>query len=134
MDEIELNKLAILQRCFMRIQEEYELSCDLRHYSHIDALTLNVERACQACIDWAMHRISTGKLGVPQSNAEAFEILKDHGLIDEDLCRSLRAMCGFRNIAVHEYQSIDLGVLRVIAEEKALDFKVFAQRMGASPF
>ena len=134
MDSVELNKLAVLQRCSKRIIEEYKLSKNLTNRSHIDALTLNIERACQACIDWSMHVISRQKLGLPQCNAEAFDLLHSNDLISAELQHSLRAMCGFRNIAVHEYQNLDMSVLRVIAEEKHKDFELFGKAMGARPF
>jgi hypothetical protein len=31
-----------------------------------------------------------------------------HGVIDEDLAGRLRRMVGFRNIAVHQYQALEL--------------------------
>ena len=134
MDEIELNKVAILRRCLLRIREEYQLSQNLSHFSHIDAMTLNIERACQACIVWAMHRISKKRLGMPQSNSDAFRILATNTIISEKLCSSLQAMCGFRNIAVHEDQTLDHQVLRTIAEHKLSDFEGFAIAMGAKAF
>jgi hypothetical protein len=50
MDDVELNKAATLERCVLRIREEYKLSDGLRHFPHIDAMTLNIERAshCKA--------------------------------------------------------------------------------------
>jgi hypothetical protein len=44
--------------------------------THVDALTLNIERAGQASINMAMHVVATRRLGVPQSNAEAFALLE----------------------------------------------------------
>jgi uncharacterized protein YutE (UPF0331/DUF86 family) len=134
MDDVELNKAATLERCVLRIREEYKLSDGLRHFPHIDAMTLNIERACQASIDWAMHRIAKQKLGMPQSNAEAFELLCRHQILSHELTQSLKAMCGFSNIAVHEYQSLDLSIMNKVATEKVGDFETFAIAMGAKAF
>ena len=60
MDDILLNKMAIIERCLNRIAEEYvgheeEL---LTNYSRQDAIILNIQRACQACIDMGNHPYS----------------------------------------------------------------------------
>lgn len=40
------------------------------------------------------------------------------GRIGTDAARDMIAMTGFRNVAVHEYQALDLGVLRAIVEDR----------------
>jgi uncharacterized protein YutE (UPF0331/DUF86 family) len=98
--------------------------------SHTDALTLNIERACQASIDMAMHIVAKQHLGVPQSSAEAFDLLHRASLINTELCHSLRAMTGFRNVAIHEYQELDLEILHYIAREGFIDFIRFCTALG----
>jgi uncharacterized protein YutE (UPF0331/DUF86 family) len=39
----------------------------------------------------------------------------------------MQAMVGFRNVAVHEYQSLSLPILRRILEERLGDFLEFSQ-------
>ena len=72
-----------------------------------------------------MHLVSREKLGIPQSSREAFEILRDAGLISEELTMSLKGMVGFRNIAVHNYQAIKLEVVVMIIEERLSDLDEF---------
>ncbi len=115
-DDVLLNKSATIERCIRRIKEEYALCPDLDNFTHVDALTLNAERACQSAIDMAMHLIAVHHLGVPQSSADAFDLLRKNGVIDEKLNSSLKAMTGFRNVAVHAYKELDVSVLRFIAE------------------
>ena len=55
-DDIALNKLAIIERCLARIREEYaghetELATD---FTRQDAIVLNLQRACEAAIDPGM--------------------------------------------------------------------------------
>jgi hypothetical protein len=45
------NKAAIVERSIRHIHEEFAADPTLEHPTHRDALTLNVERACQAVID-----------------------------------------------------------------------------------
>lgn len=71
-DDILLNKAAIIERCVRRMLEETRSCPRLDDFTHVDALTLNIERACQAAIDMAMHIVADRHLGIPQSTADAF--------------------------------------------------------------
>ena len=46
-----------------------------------DSIILNVQRACEAAIDLAMHAVSARRLGVPKLTREAFQMLRDAGLL-----------------------------------------------------
>jgi len=129
-DDVIYNKASITEHCVRRIKEEYAKSPDLSDLSHTDAMTLNIERACQAAIDMAMHIVAKDHLGIPQGSAEAFDLLKKAGLLTEELCHSLRAMTGFRNVAIHEYQELDLEILHYIAKTGYQDFIRFCSQMG----
>ncbi|MEN8254387.1 MAG: DUF86 domain-containing protein [Verrucomicrobiota bacterium] len=129
-DDILLNKAAIIERCIRRIKEEYAVAPQLDNPTHADALTLNIERACQAAIDMAMHLVAKQHLGIPQSSAEAFDLLDKASLITASLCKSLRAMTGFRNVAIHEYQELDTDILHYIAREGFQDFIRFCAALG----
>ena len=129
-DDVLLNKATIIERCVKRIREEFAACPGLDDFTHVDALTLNVERACQATIDICNHIIAVKHFGIPQSNANSFEIIHKNGLIDESLFKSMKAMSGFRNVAVHEYQSLKTDILLFIAEKGHMDFVRFAEQLG----
>lgn len=131
-DDILLNKAAIIERCIRRVEEEFRACPALDNFSHLDALTLNIERGCQAAIDMAMHVVATRHLGVPQSNADAFVLLERAGVIEASLSKSLRSMVGFRNIAVHQYKELDLDILRWVVESGHRDLIRLAQTLGVS--
>ncbi|MCA1755776.1 MAG: DUF86 domain-containing protein [Spirochaeta sp.] len=129
-DNVLINKGAIIERSLKRMREEYRADPDLRNYTHIDAMILNIERACQAAIDAAQHIVATRRLGVPQTSAEAFILLEKAGVLTPDSARSMVAMTGFRNIAVHEYQSLDMSVLHAIAGERYQALIDFCRVLG----
>ena len=131
-DDILLNKAAIIERCIRRIGEESRACPGYDDFSHLDALTLNIERACQASIDMAMHVVAEKHLGVPQSNAEAFALLEKTGIIGKELSKSLRGMAGFRNIAVHQYEELDMDVLRWVVEAGHRDWIKLGEALGVS--
>ncbi len=128
--DVLLNKAAIIERCIRRIKEEYAAAPQLDSPTHADALTLNIERACQATIDMAMHLVSQQHLGIPQNSADSFDLLGKASIITPALCKSLRAMTGFRNVAIHEYLELDTEILHYIATEGFNDFVRFCTALG----
>ncbi len=129
MDDVLLNKAAIIERCLRRIGEIYrgheaELETD---FLRQDAIVLNLQRACEAAIDAAMHLVRIKRLGLPQSRREAFTLLERAGILAPELAEALRKMVGFRNIAVHAYQEIRSEVLRDILEHRLDDLRAFAR-------
>ena len=81
--------------------------------SPMDAMIFNIDRACQAAIDSAMHVIASQKLGIPKNSGDAFTLLNRAGLLPKEISERLKAMTGFRNIAVHQYQNIDTDIFAI---------------------
>ncbi|MCK5736181.1 MAG: hypothetical protein KAH21_06855, partial [Spirochaetaceae bacterium] len=65
-DNIVLNKGAIIERSLKRMREEFLINPTLDNFTHIDAMILNIERACQAAIDMAQHLVALNHYGMPQ--------------------------------------------------------------------
>ncbi len=128
--DIVLNKSAIIERCIARIHEEYEgREENLENYTKQDSIILNIQRAIEASIDLAMHLVSDNALGIPQNTRDAFELLYRNDLIDFDLSNKLKVMIGFRNIAVHEYQSLDLEIVKNIINKNLADIIEFKEKI-----
>lgn len=125
-NDVIFNKIEVIERCIKRINEVYDNNPDnLKDYTKQDSIILNIQRSCEACIDLAMHVVSEKKLGIPQNSRDAFEVLNSNEIIDKELMVNLKAMVGFRNIAVHNYQSINLNLVQQIIERHLNDFKAF---------
>lgn len=131
-DDICLNKAAIIERSLRRMRQEYQFNPELNNYTHIDAMTLNVERACQAAIVLAMHLVARDRLGLPQSSAEAFRLLHQAGYVTEEIVRNMTAMIGFRNIAIHEYQQMDMSILKHIVKTRWQSLADYCKALGLS--
>lgn len=128
MNDVLLNKVTTIERCVKRIHEVYEGNPEnLSDFTKQDSIILNIQRACEASIDIAMHLASERKLGVPKSSRDAFKFLEDAQMIDPKLAKTLMNMVGFRNIAVHDYQSLELDILQAILEKHIDDFKRFTK-------
>lgn len=127
-NDVIYNKIEVIERCIKRINEEYGNNPEnLNNYTKQDSIILNIQRACEACIDLAMHIVSEKKLGIPQNSRDAFEVLKDNGIIDYELMKKLKAMIGFRNIAVHNYQTVNLSIVQEVVEKHLSDLKEFTK-------
>lgn len=123
-NDVIYNKIEIIERCLKRINEVYAGNFEnLNDYTKQDSIVLNIQRACEAAIDLAMHIVSEKKLGMPQNSRDAFELLITNKLIDGKLAGKLMAMIGFRNIAVHNYQNLNLDIVREIIEKHLEDFR-----------
>lgn len=128
MDDIAVNKAATIERCISRIREEYAgNAAHLANLTKQDSIVLNIQRACEACIDLAMHRIRTNRLGIPQDSRNAFDLLVSGGRLGPELAERLKRMVGFRNIAIHDYQALNLTIVRAIVEHHLEDLKEFAK-------
>ena len=125
-EDVIINKVAAIERCLTRVREEYQ--GDPSHLENLtvqDSIVLNLQRACEATIDLAMHVVATGRLGIPQDSRSAFELLYANDMIGRELADQLKAMVGFRNIAVHEYQKLHLPIIVSIVDNKLGKFEEF---------
>ena len=121
--DVILNKVSSIERCIKRIHEEYDKNPkNLENYTKQDSIVLNLQRACEATIDLAMHIVAEKKLGLPQNSRDAFSLLELEGILNPALSGKMKAMVGFRNIAVHDYQEINLAILQKILDNHLVDF------------
>lgn len=96
-------------------------------YTFQDACILNIIRTCDLAIDLANMLIRRRKLGIPTESKESFEILVRHTLIPADLAKRMKAMVGFRNLAVHQYEDIKLEIVESILQRDLNDLLNFAE-------
>jgi uncharacterized protein YutE (UPF0331/DUF86 family) len=130
-DDIALNKTAIIRRCIKRIEEEFRGDpARLDDFTIQDSVILNILRACEAAIDLAMHRVAQDRLGIPQSSRDAFEILFQNRLISEPSSTAMKHMVGFRNIAVHSYEKLQRPILEAIVTRHLVDFETFLSELS----
>jgi uncharacterized protein YutE (UPF0331/DUF86 family) len=116
MNDIIINKVQSIQRCVERTREEHLLAGDnfSKDYSRQDAAILNITRSCEQAIDLANHVIKRYKLGIPSSSAESFELLARKKIITDETVQKMKNMVGFRNTAVHQYQGLNLDIVKAV--------------------
>jgi uncharacterized protein YutE (UPF0331/DUF86 family) len=138
MDDVVLAKEEIIERCVRRVRDVHAgdsagFRADLTRQ---ESVLLNLQRACEAAIDLAMHLVRVDRLGIPKESRAAFDLLEGAGILSSALADPLRAMVGFRNVALHDDRRLDLAVVEGIIErhlDDLLEFASVALRRLRSP-
>ena len=130
-DDVLIYKAATIERCVRRAREEYrrEPNTFAADLSRQDAATCNILRACEVALDMGQHLIRRERLGVPQSARDVFALLAQGGWIDAALADGLKRMVGFRNIAVHDYQTLQLPITVAIIEKHLDEFLDYSKTL-----
>ncbi|MDX3772993.1 DUF86 domain-containing protein [Chromatiaceae bacterium AAb-1] len=134
-DDVVLNKAATIEHCVKRAREEYfkEPATFSADYTRQDAAILNIQRACEAALDMGQHLIRKYRLGIPQSSRDVFSLLAEARIIPNELAANLKNMVGFRNIAVHDYQKLQLPITVAIIEKHLTDFLEYSRILLQQP-
>ncbi|GAU08751.1 hypothetical protein DPF_1467 [Desulfoplanes formicivorans] len=130
-DQVLLSKLTSLKRCVDRIRSktpatpaELQGDMDLQ-----DIISLNLQRAVQICVDIASHIVADLDVRPPMTMAESFERLRECGILSDHVCTRMKKSVGFRNIAVHDYFSIDWNIVHTVCTNHLDDFSTFAREI-----
>jgi uncharacterized protein YutE (UPF0331/DUF86 family) len=125
-------KLAAIRDAVMRVRQVLPASAEAFKADRTarEVVTLNVFVALQEAIGLATHWIAERGWAVPQSHAEVFSVLGDHGVVDRDLAQRLRAAAGLRNLIAHQYGALNADRVFVIASHELDDLVAFCQQLA----
>lgn len=126
-------KLESLRRCIQRVEATCPDSAQTlaEDLDAQDIVTLNLTRAVQLTVDIGSHLLSKTDQPAPTTMGETFRLMREAGLIKEDLADRLQRAVGFRNIAIHSYRDVDWRIVHSICTDRLDDFSDFA-RIAAS--
>jgi uncharacterized protein YutE (UPF0331/DUF86 family) len=127
--EVVEQKLESLRRCLLRIEtkcpaDAVTLAADIDLQ---DIVSLNLSRAVQISVDIGAHLIAGMEVLPPDTMGQTFDLLAQEGVLSNELASSLRKAVGFRNIAVHSYESINWNIVHSIVKYHLKDFSEFAK-------
>lgn len=127
-DDVVAAKAASIERAVQRATEEFTQAGVhfVTDRTRQDAAILNVQRACETAIDLAQHLVRVRALGLPSSARDLFTLLETANIIDPALADSMRKMVGFRNVAVHEYQRLDIEIVASVIKHELAQILRFA--------
>lgn len=129
--DLVLSKAAIIERCVMRAREEYSANPAefAKNFTRQDAAILNIQRACEAALDMGQIILRHYKLGYAQSSRDVFAILEQQQWITPECSKIMKNMVGYRNIAVHAYQQIQLPITIAILQHHLQDLLTFSTQI-----
>jgi uncharacterized protein YutE (UPF0331/DUF86 family) len=84
----------------------------------------------QNCLDVATHLAAAAGRDVPDY-ATAIDRLVELGALPAEFAGRFRAVAGFRNVLVHGYLDVDVGVVHRVLNERLDDFAEFARHVEA---
>ena len=132
-DDVVIQKLASIDRCLAAVRRY--VADDLTRLEDsmvLDAVVLNLQRACEMAIDAACREVSRRGLGVPTDSADAFTLLERESIVSPTVAERMRRMVGFRNVAVHEYRRLDPAIVRTVVEHRLGDFEALCRHLVAA--
>lgn len=126
-------KLESLRRCVARVAAKCpaEVETLANDVDLQDIVVLNLTRAVQLCVDLSAHLIAETELPAPETMGQTFDLLNRAGFLERDLAERMKRAVGFRNLAVHQYQTIDWAIVHAICVRHLDDFRAFAQAVAA---
>jgi len=125
-------KIESLRRCIKRIEDKKPESVDLlmQNLDLQDILVLNLTRAVQLSVDIGSHIISNTNELAPQTMGDVFTTLNKLGVITAETCQQLKKAVGFRNVAVHNYETINWIIVDAICKNSLADFRRFSKEVS----
>ena len=130
--ELVAKKLALIETCVQQLRSlgrPEAIRADIREQRFVEH-TLQI--AIQAALDVASHIVSDERLGEPETNRELFDLLVRAGRLPPALAPALRNMASFRNVVVHGYQDVDLGVVEDVVRNHLDDLLAFVSAIRKS--
>lgn len=128
-EDVLIQKITSLQRCVARARDFRRRAGEAfaTSFEAQDAAVLNVLRACETSIDLANMLLRHDRLGIPSESRETFGILVREQRIAADLGARLQKMVGFRNVAVHQYRTLEPEIVAAVIDFGLDDLLTFAE-------
>ena len=127
--EVVEQKLESLRRCLQRIETKCPADAEtlVADVDLQDIVSLNLSRAVQLCVDIGAHLIAGMDVPPPDTMGQTFDLLAQSGVLDTTLASRLKKAVGFRNIAVHSYETINWHIVHSLVKNHLTDFSAFAK-------
>lgn len=105
-------------------REELEGNYELR-----SAIERNFQLAIESTLDMGEILISVEGFEKPEDYKGVILILGKHDILPKDFAEEFALAAGFRNVLVHMYEEVDMGILHDFLHNKLDDFDTFAKFM-----
>jgi len=124
-------KLEILARYVDRIQSKTPDSSDIlaKDFDSQDIILMNLQRAVKICVDIAAYILANSNIPPPMTMVDAFYQLRMLEIITKETSEKMQKSVGFRNIAIHEYDTINWEFVFSILCNHVGDFRLYAKEI-----
>jgi len=124
-------KLEILKRYVDRIHQKTPSDSEsLANSPDIqDIIMMNLQRAVKICVDIAAYIVADSDIPPPMSMKDAFYQLHMLEVVSKETSDRMQKSVGFRNISVHEYDTINWDIVYAIITYHMDDFKGYAKEI-----
>ena len=125
-------RLSVIANSVSALQDMQEVT--LEEFVADDILHTAAEHyfqvAIQAALDIGGMFLAVRSVRVPQGYAEIFPALAEAGVLPKDFADELVGMAKLRNVLVHMYLQVDLGLMYSYLQNKVGDFERFVGYVG----
>ena len=90
-----------------------------------------LQLAIECILDIGNHLVAGEQLGSPQSYREVIDLLGQRGILPAEFVGRVQGMPGFRNILVHDYLAVDIGVVWDMLQRGPSQFREFIRYVTA---
>ena len=127
--EVVDQKLESLRRCLLRIESKCPVDAAVlaADFDLQDIVALNLSRAVQLSVDIGAHVIARMDVPPPGTMGQTFDLLAQEGVLSSELANALKKSVGFRNVAVHNYDSINWSIVHNIVKNHLGEFSEFSK-------
>ena len=104
-----LAKIRVIKenKAKLEILKEVPEEVFIKDFEKYDSAKYNLQTAIEAMLDICNHIISRNSYGVPKTNADAFMILCQNGVLNSEMQSTYVAMARFHNRVVHLYEQVN---------------------------
>lgn len=116
-----------MQRCVDYLKSIDPESTDFESdYEKRSAVERNFQLAIESTIDIGEIIISEEGFKRLQDYESVFPVLGRRSVLPKDFAEKFAPLAGFKNVLVHMYEEVDLGILEEFLSKKLGDFEEFA--------
>jgi len=115
------DKMEYIKKCIEHLdmlRKEYGAEKIVHSFLMLTSTLYTLQTAIQALIDAGLRFLAERGRKPPQQYSDIGKMLEEDGVFTEDDSTLFRRIVGFRNIIVHRYLGIDMGLLKRIINEK----------------
>lgn len=115
---------------YLKILEKYKQYSQKDIVDNIDrkgALERYLYLAMQTTIDLSEAVISYRNLRKPSTMSESFHILREEGIISQELTDQLVKMTGFRNVIAHDYEKLNYDIVYDVLQNRLININGFLE-------